>query len=217
MSADGEELGEEAWSLAGMADGESFMTLLLVALKLTFDAALHMEFLCTRAWSCRYAEEVNFIIEEKRRTLVSLEGVALAWNRRRKETGSVDDPVLRQGSTAYATEQATMYWTLAKKFKRVWLSDVTRLLATSPPALPTVMKDPTPSCVYLDDRESEVWPPVDINSDDEPFIWTKQTNRTVTTDSLDIHVVNTLSIIFYALEKYNGGHTFEVSVEQPRT
>ncbi|KAF6747259.1 hypothetical protein DFP72DRAFT_822049 [Ephemerocybe angulata] len=82
--------------------------------------ALHIEFLksCTRA--ARWAEEVELLQEEMRRTLVFFQQKADWWNNRRKSTigGSTSD--YEEGFSAYALSQSRVYTTLRLECERQW-------------------------------------------------------------------------------------------------
>ena len=69
--------------------------------------ALRVEWLRSRARSERYREEILFLQEEQRRTIVSLEKYALEWDERaRIGEEHAPCPLLREGLAAYAAERA---------------------------------------------------------------------------------------------------------------
>ncbi|KAI0070520.1 hypothetical protein K474DRAFT_1556942, partial [Panus rudis PR-1116 ss-1] len=68
--------------------------------------ALRVEWLRTRARAHRWTEEVLLLQEEQRRTLVSLERMALMWDEREGKALRLTNPILRVGVAAYAVEQA---------------------------------------------------------------------------------------------------------------
>ncbi|GJF00427.1 hypothetical protein PsYK624_167150 [Phanerochaete sordida] len=104
MNADTNELGAEATSLAGMSD------------------ALRVEFLRARGRIRHYKEEVNYVVEEQRRVLTSLEKTALHWDVCEGAAARIDDSIQRQGTTAYAAEQAALQRGLAAKFSKLWVN-----------------------------------------------------------------------------------------------
>lgn len=82
--------------------------------------ALRSEFLRARARCLRYRENIKILLEEQRRTLVSLEKNAVIWETR--ATNYVHgDPILRQGAAAYASKQAAIQRLLANKFRALWI------------------------------------------------------------------------------------------------
>ncbi|KAJ3536762.1 hypothetical protein NM688_g6792 [Phlebia brevispora] len=72
-----------------------------------------------RARAKRWEEQVHILIEEQRRTLVSLEQTALQWDRREQKASKMDD-AYSSGLAAYAAEQAWIQRGLHAKFKALW-------------------------------------------------------------------------------------------------
>ncbi|KAF7798643.1 hypothetical protein EIP86_009867 [Pleurotus ostreatoroseus] len=86
--------------------------------------ALRIEFLRARARSRRWSEQVALLREEQRRTLVSLEQVALEWDRRVQKYSDAED-AYSQGLSAYAAEQAAVQRGLKAKYSALWSCAVT--------------------------------------------------------------------------------------------
>ena len=82
--------------------------------------ALRSEFLRARARCLRYRENVKILLEEQRRTLVSLEKNAIIWETRARDYVH-DDHILWQGAAAYASKQAAIQRLLADKFRALWI------------------------------------------------------------------------------------------------
>ncbi|KAF7795842.1 hypothetical protein EIP86_007009 [Pleurotus ostreatoroseus] len=97
------------------ADSQSLDTTIEVGMQ----EALRIEFLRTRARSRRWSEQVALLEEEQRRTLVSLEGVALEWDRRMLKYSGAED-AYSQGLAAYAAEQAAVQRGLKAKYRALW-------------------------------------------------------------------------------------------------
>ncbi|KAF5390395.1 hypothetical protein D9757_005170 [Collybiopsis confluens] len=71
----------------------------------------------------RWEEECELIVEEKRRTLVSLEHEAKLWESRQRYVGRlavVEDVVHAEGVAAYARRQAYIYRSIAATFHSLW-------------------------------------------------------------------------------------------------
>lgn len=84
-------------------------------------SALRGEFLRTRARALRYREEIIFLEEEQRRSLVSLEQYAVQWEKRGEAPlRVVTCSDLREGMSAYAAKQAALRRALAAKFRSIW-------------------------------------------------------------------------------------------------
>ncbi|KAJ3764668.1 hypothetical protein FB446DRAFT_612650, partial [Lentinula raphanica] len=71
----------------------------------------------------RWMEEVNLLVEEQRRVLVSLEYNAKEWEGRAEYDGPLaegKDPAHKEGARAYAISQASVFRTLARSFVKLW-------------------------------------------------------------------------------------------------
>ncbi|GJF00659.1 hypothetical protein PsYK624_169550 [Phanerochaete sordida] len=120
-----------------------------------------MEFLRTRSWHYRYAEEVGYAVKEKRRVLETLERESLAWDRREGGARFTHCPTLRQGLSAYAAKQASIRRGLSAKFSRIWADhvDVSQNLNTDNDAqLPTESLRRDSDAIIM---------PAQVESDDE--------------------------------------------------
>lgn len=74
----------------------------------------------------RWEEEVQLLLEEQRRVLVTLEYEARGWEERanRRSQGAIDDlemeEELAEGLRAFAYKKARMYRMLADQFRTLW-------------------------------------------------------------------------------------------------
>ncbi|KAJ3831999.1 hypothetical protein F5878DRAFT_499319, partial [Lentinula raphanica] len=84
---------------------------------------VRVEWCKTHARARRWTEEVNLLMEEKRRVLVSLEYNAKEWEGRAIYDGPLaegKDAAHKEGARAYALSQASVFHTLARSFVKVW-------------------------------------------------------------------------------------------------
>ncbi|KAJ7434289.1 hypothetical protein FB451DRAFT_1468738 [Mycena latifolia] len=84
------------------------------------DEGLHVEWAKTRAKAHRWAEEVDLLEEEMRRTLVFLEWKAAWWRDLRAGRPEVEEPCLQQGLSSYAERQAAILDDMKARFERTW-------------------------------------------------------------------------------------------------
>lgn len=80
---------------------------------------MRIEYLRARARALRFREHIEFLKEEKRRVLISLEAEASIWDRRERE-GLIEDTIMGQGRAAYAARQASIRRELLKVFGAIW-------------------------------------------------------------------------------------------------
>lgn len=81
--------------------------------------AVRIEYLRARSRALRFREQINMLIEEKRRVLVGLEVEAVVWDRRELD-GMTGGTTEGQGRAAYAAKQAAVRRDLAKSFAALW-------------------------------------------------------------------------------------------------
>ncbi|KAJ7448387.1 hypothetical protein FB451DRAFT_1533078 [Mycena latifolia] len=84
------------------------------------DEGLRVEWAKTRAKAHHWAEEVDLLEEEMRRTLVFLEWKAAWWRELRAGRPEVEDPCLRQGLSSYAERQAAILDDMRARFELTW-------------------------------------------------------------------------------------------------
>ncbi|KAL4261007.1 hypothetical protein AB1N83_010110 [Pleurotus pulmonarius] len=84
------------------------------------DAVLRCEFAKSWARARRWAEEVELLREEMRRTIVTLRGRARLWEARAMDDWSQFGPDYVQGLCAYAFSQADLLSRLAQKYEHTW-------------------------------------------------------------------------------------------------
>lgn len=84
------------------------------------DAHLRVEWAKARARAMRWAEEVDLLLEEMRRTLAFLEWKA-SWWRGQKTRRSNEPAALAHGLSAYAERQAALHEQIAASHARYWL------------------------------------------------------------------------------------------------
>ncbi|GJE98466.1 CxC2 domain-containing protein [Phanerochaete sordida] len=94
--------------------------------------ALRGEWLRARARPLRYREEIGHIREERRRTVVTLEKVALDWEAR-GAAREVSCPLLREGLRAYAAEQASIQRGFSAHFQRLWQAPIKNVTTETGP------------------------------------------------------------------------------------
>lgn len=112
--------------------------------------AVRVEYLKARARRIRYQEQIQLIIEEKRRVLESLKHDALVWDKREEESLEDLSPE-GQGRAAYAARQAAMRRSLATKFALIWEE-----VPTPPKPAPGDAENPRPLIIGGDvDEESD--------------------------------------------------------------
>lgn len=89
-----------------------------------YGIALRVEFLKARARCERFTEDIRLIREEQRRTLVSLEHYAKAWEERGL-TAHEPCNVIHQGLQAYAAKQTDIRRRLSNTFAVLWAKPLT--------------------------------------------------------------------------------------------
>lgn len=106
-------------------------------------AALRVEYFKARARKERYREEIIFVEEEKRRTLVTLDKQALLWDQREGQVRSIKDcPTIAEGAAAYAARRAAEERALRAKFQVLWASGVVVQPGTPASTSPAETVDP---------------------------------------------------------------------------
>ncbi|KAI0085202.1 hypothetical protein BDY19DRAFT_896968, partial [Irpex rosettiformis] len=85
-----------------------------------FNQSIQIEWAKTRARAHRWAEEVQLIQEEMRRTILFFEWKVQWWHEHANGRGLHVSMAVKSGLTAYAEKQATMYENLAIRFLRTW-------------------------------------------------------------------------------------------------
>jgi len=137
--SDGGEEGEGRrrlswiWLLCGYADGDTHD-----AEDAGLQEAIRIEWCKARARAHRWAEEVELLFEEKRRTLKYLRWAGNWWYEKAVNM-TTTDTTLAEGLRAYAGRQAALRRELAQSFEHTW-RDTQRLLdiadgaETSPPS-----------------------------------------------------------------------------------
>ncbi|KAF8137103.1 hypothetical protein EV363DRAFT_1156356 [Boletus edulis] len=81
--------------------------------------AIRLEWCKARARANRWAEEVELLVEEQRRTLQFLRWQS-DWWLERQALIMTDDPALQEGLKAYALRQAALRQDLANHFEHIW-------------------------------------------------------------------------------------------------
>ena len=84
------------------------------------DGMVRIEWLKSRARVNRSWEDIRLLREEKRRTQLSFNHSAAAWDGRTSGWAGLDDTALIEGITAYGHRQANVYRTLAAHCEDVW-------------------------------------------------------------------------------------------------
>ncbi|KAJ7448481.1 hypothetical protein FB451DRAFT_1567204 [Mycena latifolia] len=84
------------------------------------DEGLRVEWAKTRARAHRWAEEVDLLEEEMRRTLAFLDWKAAWWKNLSQGRPEVNDRCLREGLAAYAERQAAIQVDMKARFERTW-------------------------------------------------------------------------------------------------
>ncbi|KAI0083406.1 hypothetical protein BDY19DRAFT_998587 [Irpex rosettiformis] len=85
-----------------------------------FNRSIQIEWTKTRARAQRWAEEVQLIQEEMRRTIVFFEWKAQWWREQANHRSLFISAAVRSGLIAYAEKQAVMYENLALRFLGMW-------------------------------------------------------------------------------------------------
>ncbi|KAJ3831013.1 hypothetical protein F5878DRAFT_549977 [Lentinula raphanica] len=89
----------------------------------TLDEFVRVEWCKTHARARRWVEEVNLLVEERRRVLVTLEYNAKEWEGRAEYKGPLSegkDEAHIEGARAYALSQASVFRALAGRFTDLW-------------------------------------------------------------------------------------------------
>ncbi|KAJ3552075.1 hypothetical protein NM688_g4347 [Phlebia brevispora] len=122
------------------------------------DDAIRIEFLRARARAQRFVEEVNILVEEQRRVLVSLRANTAMWDRREEAARSIECPITREGAAAYATGQAALQRDLAMKFTEMWSNQYSLPSARVEAQEPTDKKEDDGELMfgYDDDSDEDV-------------------------------------------------------------
>jgi hypothetical protein len=90
--------------------------------------ALKQEFLYARVWLLRYQEEVQLVVAERERMLISLSKDALTWDTRQGNAHQLaEDSAVQQGITAYAARQAALRHQYIAKCHHLWGSTAVSL------------------------------------------------------------------------------------------
>ncbi|KAF8432398.1 hypothetical protein L210DRAFT_3413666 [Boletus edulis BED1] len=80
---------------------------------------IRIEWCKARARANRWAEEVELLLEEMRRTIAFFEWEAARWNTQAAEF-SCNDPLVLEGYHAYALRQASLRHALAASCRTSW-------------------------------------------------------------------------------------------------
>ncbi|KAJ3964660.1 hypothetical protein EV361DRAFT_873830 [Lentinula raphanica] len=89
----------------------------------TLDEFVRVEWCKTHARARRWVEEVNLLVEERRRVLVTLEYNTKEWEGRAEYKGPLSegkDEAHIEGARAYALSQASVFRALAGRFTDLW-------------------------------------------------------------------------------------------------